>query len=138
MWGLLLNRSRDIVRMCVSFFPEEDMQRKATFSRWMIALCQSLKCHLRPGYAEDLEDDLKGVLCQQEMTLLMTADHKVTIHLCVWCLSHEKNHMNTHEFLLCAHLPGCMRRRTTWRPPEEADNSTMHTVPVVDPCTMCS
>ena len=82
MWGLLLNRSRDIVRQCVSFFPEDDMHRKATFARWTIALSQSLKCHLRPGYTEDLQKDLENVLCEQEMNLLMTADHRVCSSLC--------------------------------------------------------
>lgn len=77
MWGLLLNRSRDIVRQCVSFFPEEQMQRKATFARWSIALSQTLKCHLRPAYAEDLQKDLENVLCEEEMMVLLTADHKV-------------------------------------------------------------
>ena len=77
MWGLLLNRSRDVVRQCVSFFPQEAMQRKATFARWSIALSQTLKCHLRPGYAEDLGKDLEGVLSKEEVELVMTADHKV-------------------------------------------------------------
>jgi hypothetical protein len=77
MWGLLLNRSRDVVRQCISFFPEDDIHRKATFSRWTIALSQSLKCHLRPAYTEDLRKDLASVLCEKEMELLMTADHKV-------------------------------------------------------------
>lgn len=84
MWGLLLNRSRDIVRQCVSFFPEGDMQRKATFARWTIALSQSLKCHLRPGYSEDLKEDLGKVLSAEEMELLMTADHKVRTLCFAW------------------------------------------------------
>lgn len=83
MWGLLLNRSRDVVRQCVSFFPEGDMQRKATFSRWMIATSQTLKCHLRPDYAEDLQSDLEGVLCKEELDLVMSAAHRV--RCCVPC-----------------------------------------------------
>ena len=54
------------------------MQRKATFARWSIALSQTLKCHLRPGYAEDLSKDLGAVLCKEELELVMTADHKVS------------------------------------------------------------
>jgi hypothetical protein len=81
MWGLLLNRSRDIVRQCLSFFPEDDLHRKATFARWTIALSQSLKFHFRPAHEQDLQSDLKNVLCDEELGLLMTADHKVNCPL---------------------------------------------------------
>lgn len=83
MWGLALNRSRDITRMAVSFFPDSDMsggrtaaaQRKATFARWAIAWTISLKCHLRPN--EDLKKEAGAVLTKDELDLLLAADHKV-------------------------------------------------------------
>jgi Bestrophin, RFP-TM, chloride channel len=81
MWGLLLNRSRDVVRMAITFFPEDDMHRKATFARWTIATSQAMKCHLRPG--EDLRKDLASVLCDEELDIVMTSGHKAcTAKLC--------------------------------------------------------
>lgn len=80
MWGLMLNRSRDIVRQAVSFFPEKDMMgndnnhTKATFTRWLVVFTISLKCHLRPG--EDLAGEASKLLSEDELDLLLSADHK--------------------------------------------------------------
>lgn len=132
MWGLLLNRSRDIVRQCVSFFPEGDMQRKATFARWTIALSQSLKCHLRPGYSEDLKDDLGKVLSAEEMDLLMTADHKPL--LCMQVLSemvedaditmYQKRQMQKEITIFEDILGGCERLLRTPIPVSYTRHST--------------
>lgn len=75
MWGLMLNRSRDTVRMAISFFPEEATQRKATFARWMIAFTICLKSHLRPG--EDLPAEVSSLLSPNEQRVLLESDHKV-------------------------------------------------------------
>lgn len=83
MWGLMLNRSRDIVRQAVSFFPEKDEQgrddnnTKATFTRWLVVFTIALKCHLRPG--EDLAGDASKLLSEEELDLLLSADHKACI-----------------------------------------------------------
>jgi ion channel-forming bestrophin family protein len=84
MWGLLLNRSRDIVREAVAFFPAVDkdgnstQHLKATFARWTIAWSIALKCHLRPR--EDLQGEASKVLDDDELKLLLSADHKVRCH----------------------------------------------------------
>lgn len=75
MWGLMLNRSRDTVRMAISFFPEDATQRKATFARWMIAFTICLKAHLRPG--EDLRAEVSNLLSPNEQRVLLESDHKV-------------------------------------------------------------
>jgi hypothetical protein len=75
MWGLLLNRTRNLVREAITFFPADDVHSKATFARWTIALSLALKCHLRPY--DDLRSDMEGLLTECEMRLFMSADHKV-------------------------------------------------------------
>eukprot|EP00892_Ulva_mutabilis_P011484 jgi/Ulvmu1/8708/UM047_0048.1 len=84
MWGLMLNRSRDTVRMAISFFPEDATQRKATFARWMIAFTLSLKAHLRPG--EDLRAEVSNLLSPNEQRVLLESDHKVLT--CLQVMSH--------------------------------------------------
>ena len=74
MWGLLLNRTRDLVRMAIAFLPVEDQHRKATFARWTIALSIALKSHLRPY--DNLKEDMRGLLTAAEMKMFMGADHK--------------------------------------------------------------
>jgi ion channel-forming bestrophin family protein len=81
MWGLMLNRSRDIARQAISYFPQKDLvtgnpnpHTTATFTRWCIAFTLALKCHLRPN--ENLRADASAVLSEDELELLMTAEHK--------------------------------------------------------------
>ena len=81
MWGLMLNRSRDIARQAVSFFPARDVQgnpnphASATFVRWTSVFTIALKCHLRPN--EDLRGEASKLLSEEELELLMSAEHKV-------------------------------------------------------------
>lgn len=90
MWGLMLNRSRDIVRQATSFFPEKDVMgnenqhMKATFARWTVVFTIALKCHLRPN--EDLAGEASKLLSEEELDLLLTAEHKVL--LCLQVMSH--------------------------------------------------
>jgi predicted membrane chloride channel (bestrophin family) len=74
MWGLMLNRSRDLVRQAVTFYPADDMLGKANLARWTMAFSLSLKVHLQPAY--ELEDRMAGVLSEREVALLKAADHK--------------------------------------------------------------
>jgi ion channel-forming bestrophin family protein len=81
MWGLMLNRSRDIARQAVSYFPDRDVMgnynqhTKATFARWTAVFTIALKCHLRPN--EDLRGEASQLLSADELELLMSAEHKV-------------------------------------------------------------
>ena len=75
MWGLMLNRSRDLVREALSFFPPTAVDESATLARWTMAFTVTLKCHLRPN--EDLRGKVERFLTPGELELLMSADHKV-------------------------------------------------------------
>jgi ion channel-forming bestrophin family protein len=85
MWGLMLNRSRDLARQAVSYFPSKDVMgnsnphAKATFARWTVVFTIALKCHLRPN--EDLKGEAGKLLAEEELDLLMSAEHKVRRHL---------------------------------------------------------
>ncbi|KIY92105.1 hypothetical protein MNEG_15858 [Monoraphidium neglectum] len=57
MWGLVLNRSRDIVRQGLSYIPEDKPELREMMVRWTPAFSKSLMCHLRKG--EDLRDEVK-------------------------------------------------------------------------------
>ena len=91
MWGLMLNRSRDIVRMGLAFFPENDprgfdnQRKKVALARWMGVFTISLKCHLTPG--EDLSGEAGKLLTDRELELLLSAEHKV---LCPPLLSRSR------------------------------------------------
>ena len=79
-WGLALNRSRDLVRMAVTFFPKSNnpgmsQHITAKLARWTIAWTIALKCHLRPN--ENLRQEASAVLSEDELALLMSSDHKV-------------------------------------------------------------
>lgn len=90
MWGLMLNRSRDIVRMALAYFPELDpkgcdnQRKKAALARWVGVFTIALKCHLRAR--EDLEGEAEKLLTEQELQLLLNAEHKVL--LCLQMMSH--------------------------------------------------
>lgn len=79
-WGLMLNRSRDIVRQAIAFFPARDPSgnsnehTKATFGRWQSVATIALKAHLRPG--EDLQGEASKYLAKDELDLLMGSAHK--------------------------------------------------------------
>lgn len=81
MWGLLLNRTRDLAREAIAFFPRDAVTQKLTFARWLMVYSIALKCHLRPY--DNLKADLDGLLTQREMELFMSADHKARSRLAV-------------------------------------------------------
>jgi predicted membrane chloride channel (bestrophin family) len=48
MWGLMLNRSRDLMRMGCTMMPDHEVERKKALGRWIIASARSLKLHFQP------------------------------------------------------------------------------------------
>ena len=78
-WGLLLNRSRDISRQAVAFFPAQAWDAKATFARWVVAHSKALLCHLRP--ASSLRHELGQVLGKAELQILLAAEHPTVMAL---------------------------------------------------------
>eukprot|EP00899_Mesostigma_viride_P012703 jgi/Mesvir1/21433/Mv20903-RA.1 len=76
MWGLMTNRSRDIVRQGVTWFDADEKGDELVegLAKWMSALTRSLKAHLRAG--EDLDDDLRKLLTPKEFQMLSDAKHR--------------------------------------------------------------
>eukprot|EP00899_Mesostigma_viride_P016759 jgi/Mesvir1/25084/Mv04869-RA.2 len=76
MWGLMTNRSRDIVRQGVTWFDADKKGDELVegLAKWMSALTRSLKAHLRAG--EDLDDDLRKLLTPKEFQMLSDAKHR--------------------------------------------------------------
>ncbi|KAI8476730.1 MAG: Bestrophin, RFP-TM, chloride channel-domain-containing protein [Monoraphidium minutum] len=74
MWGLVLNRSRDIVRLGLSYIPEERQDLRDMLVRWTPAFSRSLMCHLRKG--EDLREELANILLPHEVDSVLMATHR--------------------------------------------------------------
>ncbi|KAL4421269.1 hypothetical protein ABPG75_010560 [Micractinium tetrahymenae] len=74
MWGLIVNRSRDITRQALGYIPAHQPELQDMFCRWVVAYSRSLMCHLRPG--EDLEGELTGKLKPEELKALLASAHK--------------------------------------------------------------
>jgi ion channel-forming bestrophin family protein len=87
-WGLALNRSRDLARQAVAYFPSdsgansEAAQRTATFARWVAVWMVVFKCHVRPK--EDLRREAAELLTAEELELLMASDHKARCRRPLW------------------------------------------------------
>ncbi|KAG1672055.1 hypothetical protein FOA52_008931 [Chlamydomonas sp. UWO 241] len=76
MWGLLLNRSRDLMRMGCTMMPDHEVERKKALGRWIIASSRSLKLHLQPEAT--LRDELGALLSEQEIAELEGVGHSPT------------------------------------------------------------
>ncbi|PSC76825.1 UPF0187 chloroplastic [Micractinium conductrix] len=74
MWGLIVNRSRDISRQALGYIPATQPELQDMFIRWVVAYSRSLMCHLRAG--EDLEKELKDTLGPEELKALMASAHR--------------------------------------------------------------
>lgn len=77
-WGLLVNRSRDIVRQGITWIPHDEQGQRCTakLCRWVVALAYCLKCHLRED--EDAVEKLRQleILHESELKDLMSVRHK--------------------------------------------------------------
>ncbi|KAI7836516.1 hypothetical protein COHA_009617 [Chlorella ohadii] len=74
MWGLIVNRSRDVARQALGYIPASQPELQDMFCRWLVAYCRSLMCHLRPG--EDLRAELEGKLKPEELDALLKSAHR--------------------------------------------------------------
>jgi predicted membrane chloride channel (bestrophin family) len=106
-WGELLNRSRDIVQQCVTFFPLSAWDDKSSFTRWTIIVSKALLCHLRAN--SSLKHEAAQVLCKQELQILLSCDHPVTMALQVMLLVHAIS-----EVMLTKHIGIVSRPLTTF------------------------
>jgi hypothetical protein len=73
LWGMVLNRSRDLVRMAITFFPLSDWDGKATFARWTMTFSKCLLCHLRPR--SSLREEVLHILSREEIQILLAVNH---------------------------------------------------------------
>lgn len=71
MWGSLLNRSRDLMRMSVTIFPDGDAASKGAMGRWIIAFAHALRVHFQPETS--LDSKVRPVLRAKELQLLLDA-----------------------------------------------------------------
>ena len=97
IWGLLLNRSRDLVRQAIAFYPTHDWDAKGSLSRWTMMFSKSLLCHLRAN--SSLRVEASQVLSKQEMQILLACEHPVVMVLQVCSLQLEKMQI----LLACEH-----------------------------------
>eukprot|EP00798_Chlamydomonas_sp_ICE-L_P018760 gene18760-25292_t len=75
MWGLLLNRSRDLMRQGATLFEPEDRVSREALGRWLITYARAFRHHCQP---EDptLEDEVAHLLSDSELQVLQNAEHK--------------------------------------------------------------
>jgi putative membrane protein len=76
LWGLLVNRTRDLIRQGVQTFPEEDFKGKKALGRWIIAATQALRIHLQPDPGVTLESTLGSTLSPNELAILKKSAHR--------------------------------------------------------------
>lgn len=74
LWGMFLNRSRDLSRQAVTLFPTEYQETKQTFCRWIIACARILRLHFQPD--AKVEDELKDCLNQEEIDMVVKSSHR--------------------------------------------------------------
>ncbi|KAG1672053.1 hypothetical protein FOA52_008929 [Chlamydomonas sp. UWO 241] len=76
MWGLMLNRSRDLMRMGCTMMPDHEVERKKALGRWIIASARSLKLHFQPEVT--LREELGALLSEPEIAELEGVGHRPT------------------------------------------------------------
>uniref|UniRef100_A0A7S1J5T4 Bestrophin homolog n=1 Tax=Eutreptiella gymnastica TaxID=73025 RepID=A0A7S1J5T4_9EUGL len=81
--GASLNRSRDVARQAIGWFPRDDKGEilRERMCRYMQSWPYVLKCHLRggPGGCENddnIREDLAGILTPAEIELLIKSGHR--------------------------------------------------------------
>jgi ion channel-forming bestrophin family protein len=79
MWGLMLNRSRDLARQSVTYFPPHAIAAKRMLARWTIAMQKSLLdvCRGDCDYKAFMGDTLR----KEEMERILKSPHKVVYAL---------------------------------------------------------
>lgn len=95
LWGGLVNRSRDMVRQCVAFFPQDERGFAAAqaVARWVPAFTHCLRVHLGRTPGEELRV-LEGWLHPHELRALQNSKHKP--HFCLQMIG-EVMRLNVKE-----------------------------------------
>eukprot|EP00892_Ulva_mutabilis_P000260 jgi/Ulvmu1/10234/UM060_0035.1 len=71
--AMMLNTTRDSVRLAIATLPAGAVHAKASFARWVIVSFAALQCQLRID--DDLEREVDGLLTDDEQHLLFSSDH---------------------------------------------------------------
>ena len=85
LWGSIVNRSRDLVRQSLVWFPPERVALRAALVRWVVALATCVRLHMRAP-REDTPAALAGWLSADELAGLAAAAHRP--NHCLQVLSH--------------------------------------------------
>eukprot|EP00210_Caulerpa_lentillifera_P004218 g4023.t1 len=117
LWGLLLNRARDLIRQFLLFSPDPADYNEV--AKWLVAFCYCLMWMLRTDH--HLPDLLDDILTQTEIEFVMKAPHKpmFCLHMLSRILANSK--MDEFEQLQLQNnvtafedvLGGCERLYTT-------------------------
>lgn len=84
VWSGLGNRARDTMRQLISHLAHGSSSVNpfaGAMCRWVIAYCRALKCEVLEG--SNLEEELRGVLNQEEAMKLLSARHRPSFALSV-------------------------------------------------------
>lgn len=74
MWGLLLNRGRDLQRQVLTHRYAADQNMEEFSARWISAFGLSLMCHLRDEH--DIRTETEGLLRPAEVDALVASEHR--------------------------------------------------------------
>ncbi|GAX76902.1 hypothetical protein CEUSTIGMA_g4348.t1 [Chlamydomonas eustigma] len=74
MKGLLVNRSRDLIRQACSMFSPEDVERKIMMGKWVSVYCRVLRIHFQAEVS--LEEEMNGILSMEEVEWLQSSTHR--------------------------------------------------------------
>ena len=78
-WGVLVNRSRDLVRQGLTWIPDDSLEGMALRSmlcRWVIVMAYALKCHVREGEDAAQEVAVMKLLPDEELRSFSSAVHR--------------------------------------------------------------
>ncbi len=80
LWGVIVNRSRDLVRCALTYMPPESAPYKPCLARWVVALAHCVRLNARaPRDATPTE--LARLMPPHELALLAAAAHRPNICL---------------------------------------------------------
>ena len=79
----MLNRSRDLIRQTTSILPPDDDELMNAIGRWIIAFSRVTRLHLQPDPDISLEEQLTGILSEDEIEVLRVSGHRPVTALAV-------------------------------------------------------
>lgn len=73
VWGGMLGITRNIMRQCIAWFPEEEHDKLMAVARWTAVLTPLLKMHCR--WQKDVQTQLQGRLLPHELAWICGVQH---------------------------------------------------------------